>query len=954
MPGGGPRLYRFYNYEQVEYFAAPTGGWNADSPPHELPDSQAPVLDNFLIRPGKIVCRGGFSVWADMTANAPLNVCGVQPHLGDANIIIGRKLVSATAYIDPWNAPIVRPPAAASIAAANSNVLIAQGGTTITTSAQTAAKTPGPRGITFEGLRYYIGYGTSSAPVADAGGTYFAQSTSLCTQSGASTFTELTNAPHGPVDLKGYQARIWLLSGIDTPGAGTTFNPLTLFFTNPIGNGGGAASADWKDPVTGLTNKIVMDGDSLDPGVGLATTRNALLIFRYSSIWALRGSTTASYTISPVSREVGCIDARSIVECDRGVYFLSHKGLMLSDGASVRNVTGPSMTQTLQNAIGVYLTSVLASFGGYATCARTSDGQILVSIGIAAATAGAPDGHIQPTWSALFSPDTGTWTRLTSPIWLADGTIIAPGNNYPGWAVSPSDKRLLTVGDKYITQLEAPASANLALVSVTDSPSAATSDAAVGSVAWTNPTNAEALDAINADVSGAITTSTKVAGTVVDDASFGADSWTTSGAFTLQAGVATLDGQFDFSSNATVGTSHYLKGTNLGFAIPSTAIITGIQLTISRKSNGSEVTDSRVRLVKAGAVQATDKASAGGWPLVVTDKSYGGSGDLWSGTWTPADINNAGFGYALAVQTLDGDQSLVDRVQITVSYILPTQYLKATGYGFAVPAGATIVGIQMTVRRGELAGTSNALDGSVRLYKAGVLAGADKASPTGWTPGALGTVTYGGPADLWGTTWTPADVNNANFGAAVAGSVVPTTIAPHWAIDWIGISVYYTIGTPTSAASFVQNPGLYDKMADGTFQPIPAIWKTRFAPLGNPTKVGHSKRFFMDYVFQGNGILASTGWSVTPSDQSASAYGSALQAPLTGSTQSSSVSGGDILPASAIQRATQDMTSELGDLSFTVAWTDSVRGSAPSNVVPELYGVGVEFQKSRDRVTGAG
>lgn len=35
---------------------------------------------------------------------------------------------------------------------------------------------------------------------------------------------------------------------------------------------------------------------------------------------------------------------------------------------------------------------------------------------------------------------------------------------------------------------------------------------------------------------------------------------------------------------------------------------------------------------------------------------------------------------------------------------------------------------------------------------------------TGTTWGTtFSTVTYGGTNDLWGTTWTPSDINSANF-----------------------------------------------------------------------------------------------------------------------------------------------------------------------------------------------
>ncbi len=198
--------------------------------------------------------------------------------------------------MDQQFAPIVRPPSSASLATGITTLQVAAGGTTLATIAGTADQIPGPRGIDYEGLRYYLSAFSAGAVVQDSGSTYFALPTSLNTFSGAGTVTTLTNAPHGSIPTS---RRISSASGswrYRQRGAGTTFSPNSLFFSNPGGfNLQGSASADWKDPVAGTTNFIKLDGNQLDPCTGLAVTRNALLIFRYSSIYLLRGSTTANY-----------------------------------------------------------------------------------------------------------------------------------------------------------------------------------------------------------------------------------------------------------------------------------------------------------------------------------------------------------------------------------------------------------------------------------------------------------------------------------------------------------------------------------------------------------------------------------------------------------------------------------------------------------------------------------
>ena len=93
------------------------------------------------------------------------------------------------------------------------------------------------------------------------------------------------------------------------------------------------------------------------------------------------------------------------------------------------------------------------------------------------------------------------------------------------------------------------------------------------------------------------------------------------------------------------------------------------------------------------------------------------------------------------------------------------QRLRSSNYGFTIPVGATIVGIEVQVEIHDDSGGGGAdvTDQEARLVKAGVPVGADKSMPGAW-PTTRTVRTYGGPSDLWGTTWTPAEINAADFG----------------------------------------------------------------------------------------------------------------------------------------------------------------------------------------------
>ena len=124
-----------------------------------------------------------------------------------------------------------------------------------------------------------------------------------------------------------------------------------------------------------------------------------------------------------------------------------------------------------------------------------------------------------------------------------------------------------------------------------------------------------------------------------------------------------------------------------------------------------------------------------------------------------------------------------------------SNFLKATNFGFAIPEGATILGIVAGVERSKSSsgGTVAAL-----LYpvKAGTVdtSGSYRGELTAeggasfWTTSdAVGY--FGSSSDLWGLPWTAAEINNAGFGVAVqAGNIGSETTAR---IDAITVTVYF-------------------------------------------------------------------------------------------------------------------------------------------------------------------
>jgi hypothetical protein len=119
--------------------------------------------------------------------------------------------------------------------------------------------------------------------------------------------------------------------------------------------------------------------------------------------------------------------------------------------------------------------------------------------------------------------------------------------------------------------------------------------------------------------------------------------------------------------------------------------------------------------------------------------------------------------------------------------------LIGTGFGFLIPATATINGILAEVNYRDTAGLQ-IVEAFVKLLKAGSAVGNNK-STFAFLPTTATTVSYGGSADLWGTTWTPSDINAANFGIALvyAGGAGPDNAE----VDFARITVFFTVPAPT-------------------------------------------------------------------------------------------------------------------------------------------------------------
>ena len=93
---------------------------------------------------------------------------------------------------------------------------------------------------------------------------------------------------------------------------------------------------------------------------------------------------------------------------------------------------------------------------------------------------------------------------------------------------------------------------------------------------------------------------------------------------------------------------------------------------------------------------------------------------------------------------------------------------------------------------------ASVVDNVVRLQKAGVNVGSNLAQTTTYWPITDTYVSYGGPTNMWGTTWTYTDINAPLFGASIK-AMIYNGVAE---VDHIRITVYTQSNLPVELMDF--------------------------------------------------------------------------------------------------------------------------------------------------------
>ncbi|HLK29844.1 MAG TPA: T9SS type A sorting domain-containing protein [Puia sp.] len=181
---------------------------------------------------------------------------------------------------------------------------------------------------------------------------------------------------------------------------------------------------------------------------------------------------------------------------------------------------------------------------------------------------------------------------------------------------------------------------------------------------------------------------------------------------------------------------------------------------------------------------AMSQCTASGYANGSTFANDASTGSLAFGT--PANAKNNDGSYASATATA---------VLLTLSN---TNYLKATNFGFNLPATSVVCGVEVSVvkKASGLNIVAYVNDNTVKLFINGSITGNNNASATHWGT-SNATTTYGSPTDSWGIN--PATLNYSNVNSSAFGVVFSANInglaglGTAANIDQVQVNVYYDI-----------------------------------------------------------------------------------------------------------------------------------------------------------------
>ena len=170
--------------------------------------------------------------------------------------------------------------------------------------------------------------------------------------------------------------------------------------------------------------------------------------------------------------------------------------------------------------------------------------------------------------------------------------------------------------------------------------------------------------------------------------------------------------------------------------------------------------------------------------------------------------NNSGTQSGSGWQSATGTSNNSYQTTSTLGIGATSSTITWKNFGFSIPAGATITGIQVTVATPSPSTSGFTPTNGSSL---GLTAGGTAKTQSSFYQNSVLTGTYGGSSDLWGATLSPSTVNSSTFGVNATVTNGQSS-ATEMYCGPITVTVYYTNPTAPSNPPTVDPFGITNSM----------------------------------------------------------------------------------------------------------------------------------------------
>lgn len=443
---------------RVETIPPPWDGWDTDTSPGRVPLTRSPVVRDLLTdHPGMVRQRGPiiFAGYAETGTTDDAAMIGYiargETALGfQRDTTVNTSTTAPGGYLEPQVLPLTSG-GGGYLAGCSTNVWLNTGLTPLNgTNEPTAYSNPSARGgraelATSLGSNIYVpgisanvsdpatlaanGAEVSTAPILRWDGGDTLPSTGL---------TAITVQAKGALAVRSHLSRLFALGGLDIINGGTQVELNSLYWTDPSASDL-TLTASWKNATSGLANKIVVDSDRPDDfGVALAKVGTYLCILKRHSIHMLYGLTSDTFSIRTISNGIGCMDARSVVEYEGGIFFMSEQGYMHFDGSKIDNVSTSIQSRLMPDVFnmvgatgdygdtrGLYIREtgipVGAKPGGFVIAERLPSNTIMLVVGSYVIPPATGLTEYSKRFWGVYDVDRQTWQEVST-----DPSVVSP------------------------------------------------------------------------------------------------------------------------------------------------------------------------------------------------------------------------------------------------------------------------------------------------------------------------------------------------------------------------------------------------------------------------------------------------------------------------------------------------------------------------------------------------